>query len=197
MLVVSFMVILEREQTEETDSAISSREKPVPRSMQLPKTDAATLDTRYNMKSAANFPRILKVMLRQSGVIPYRIHNGRVEVLLITVSKQKRWGIPKGWIEPRMSAIDSAAKEAYEEAGILGTVHSPALGHYRRRKWGMSLQVEVFLMRVEQVLDDWAEVDERKRCWLSVSQAQKQVKKSDLKNLLAHLQELPLEVLTH
>lgn len=136
-------------------------------------------------------------MLRQSGVIPYRIRKGRVEILLITVSNRKGWGIPKGWIEPRMSAVDSAAKEAYEEAGILGTIHTPALGRYERRKWGMALQVEVFLMRVERVLDDWAEADERKRCWLSVSQAQKQVKKSDLKDLLAQLQELPMEVLTH
>jgi 8-oxo-dGTP pyrophosphatase MutT (NUDIX family) len=132
-------------------------------------------------------------MLRQSGVIPYRIRKGRIEILLITVSNQKRWGIPKGWIEPRMSAVDSAAKEAYEEAGILGAVHTPALGHYERRKWGLPCRVEVFLMHVDQVLDNWAEADERKRCWLSLSQAQKQVKKPELKALLIQLQELPLE----
>lgn len=135
-------------------------------------------------------------MLRQSGVIPYRIRNGKVEILLITASNRKRWGIPKGWIEPWMSAVDSAAKEAYEEAGILGAVYTPALGSYERHKWGMPCQVEVFLMRVDRVLEDWAEADVRKRCWLSVPQAQKQVKQLDLKDLLGRLQSLPLEVLT-
>ena len=48
-------------------------------------------------------------------------------------------------------------------------------------------------MHVDQVLDDWAEAEVRKRCWVSVPQARKQVKKAELKNLLAQLQGLPLE----
>jgi 8-oxo-dGTP pyrophosphatase MutT (NUDIX family) len=55
-------------------------------------------------------------------VIPYRIRDGKIEVMLITSSTRKRWIIPKGMIEPDMTPQDSAAKEAWEEAGIIGQV---------------------------------------------------------------------------
>ena len=37
--------------------------------------------------------------IEQSGVIPYRIQEGKIEILLITSLKKKRWIIPKGIIE--------------------------------------------------------------------------------------------------
>ena len=40
------------------------------------------------------------VLVEQSGVIPYRIMDGQIEVMLITSSGGKRWVIPKGLIEP-------------------------------------------------------------------------------------------------
>ena len=123
-------------------------------------------------------------LIQQSGVVPYRIRNEKVEILLITASNRKRWGIPKGWVEPFMSAADSAAKEAYEEAGILGTVITPAIGVYERQKWGMLCPVEVFLMHVEVVLDDWAEANKRRRQWLSLSNAIERLEKAELKQLL-------------
>lgn len=127
-------------------------------------------------------------MICQSGVIPYRIRKDQVEVLLITSSKQKHWGIPKGWIEPFMSAADSAAKEAREEAGILGTVITPAIGTYANDKWGIPLRVEVFLMQVEEVLEDWAEAHRRQRAWLTPNKAMKRVKSIELKQLLQTLE---------
>ncbi|HEY9697389.1 MAG TPA: NUDIX hydrolase [Trichocoleus sp.] len=123
-------------------------------------------------------------MIHQSGVIPYRIRDRQIEVLLVTSSKGKNWGIPKGWVEPLMTAADSAAKEAWEEAGITGAVHQPSIGVYQRRKWGLPFQVEVFLMEVETVLDDWQEAKNRKRQWLTLPQAIKRVKRSELKQLL-------------
>jgi len=61
-------------------------------------------------------------LVERSGVIPYGRRDGAVEVLLITSSDGQHWVIPKGVIEPGMSAAESAAKEAYEEAGIRGRV---------------------------------------------------------------------------
>ena len=51
-------------------------------------------------------------MIPQSGVIPYRVREGQVEVLVITSSDGLRWVVPKGLVEPGMTAADSAAKEA-------------------------------------------------------------------------------------
>ena len=58
---------------------------------------------------------------KQSAVVPYRLVKNEIEVLLITTRKG-RWIIPKGIIEPELSAAESAAKEALEEAGVKGEV---------------------------------------------------------------------------
>jgi 8-oxo-dGTP pyrophosphatase MutT (NUDIX family) len=126
-------------------------------------------------------------VFKQSGVIPYRIREGKIEILLVTSSSRKNWIVPKGWVEPFMSSAKSAAKEACEEAGILGSVIKPAIGTYRDRKWGLIYSVEIFAMRVETVLEEWDEASRRKRRWYSLSQACKQVKKAELKQMLEKL----------
>ena len=76
----------------------------------------------------------------QSAVIPYRRDEGRVEILLITSRKRRRWVLPKGVCEPDMTAADSAAKEAMEEAGVRGSVSTETVGRYRYREVGWHLQ---------------------------------------------------------
>ncbi|GAB4372236.1 MAG: NUDIX hydrolase [Elainellaceae cyanobacterium] len=128
-------------------------------------------------------------VIKQSGVIPYRIKKGNVEILLITSSKGKRWIVPKGWIEPHMSSADSAVKEAYEEAGVLGSIITPAIGSYESRKWGLPCSVEIFLMKVETVLDNWEEAHTRERKWLSVDKAIDWVDGKNLKQILQRCQQ--------
>ncbi|MDX2239745.1 MAG: NUDIX hydrolase [Leptolyngbyaceae cyanobacterium bins.302] len=123
-------------------------------------------------------------MILQSGVIPYRLQADSVEVLLVSSSSGKRWGIPKGWIEPGLSSAESAVKEAWEEAGVRGTVQLDAIGHYETRKFGFIFRVEVFLMCVEQEEEIYPEATIRKRQWVSVNKAIKLVHKSKLKQLL-------------
>ena len=103
------------------------------------------------------------LLIEQSGVIPYRIQDGQIEVMLITSSASKRWVIPKGLIEPDMTPQDSAAKEAWEEAGLLGKVFPDLLGTYEYQKSGYICQVGVFLMQVQAVLEIWPEASKRKR----------------------------------
>lgn len=128
-------------------------------------------------------------MLKQSGVIPYRVREGKIEVLLITSAHRKSWIIPKGWVEPFMGSAASAAKEAREEAGVLGSVITPAISEYEKHKMGIACPVEVFLMQVETVLEDWNESSIRKRQWYSIAEAIKQVKKTELKQMLKTLQD--------
>jgi 8-oxo-dGTP pyrophosphatase MutT (NUDIX family) len=120
----------------------------------------------------------------QSGVIPYRIRSENIEVLLITSCRRKRWIIPKGIIEPDMTPQDSAAKEAWEEAGIRGQVAPNLMGTYEYQKWGGTCRVQVFLLQVEMVLEDWPEASYRKREWLSVQEAVKRVEEAELKQIL-------------
>jgi phosphohistidine phosphatase len=125
---------------------------------------------------------------RQSGVIPYRVRQGNLEILLITSRKERRWIIPKGIIEPDISARNSAAKEALEEAGIKGGVHVRLLGTYRHRKFGRTCTVKVYPMRVTRVYKVWQESD-RNREWMPLKKALKLVGNDGLRQLMKKLPE--------
>lgn len=123
-------------------------------------------------------------VLQQSGVIPYRIIEGKLEILLITTRKRQGWVIPKGGLCKGMSPHESAAKEAWEEAGVLGRVTTEKLGNYQYRKRGNIYRVNLFLLPVEEVLEDWTEATARERKWLEVNQAAELVKENSLKRII-------------
>ncbi|MET0065037.1 MAG: histidine phosphatase family protein [Candidatus Thiodiazotropha sp.] len=136
---------------------------------------------------------------RQSAVIPYRIHDAKPEILVVGSHKQKHWVIPKGIIEPGMSLQASAAKEALEEAGVTGEVGEQALGEYEYKKWGGVCSVQVYPMRVDEVLsEDLWEESHRGREWVSGQKAIQRVESSALKKMIKQLlkkleQEQPAE----
>lgn len=123
-------------------------------------------------------------VFQQSGVIPYRIIEGKLEILLITTRKRQGWVIPKGGLCKGMSPHESAAKEAWEEAGVLGRVTTEKLGNYKYRKRGNIYRVNLFLLPVEEVLEDWPEATARERKWLEVNQAAELVKENSLKRII-------------
>lgn len=124
------------------------------------------------------------ISIRQSGVIPYRVEDGKIEVLLVTSSSGKQWVIPKGWIAFWLTSAESAKKEAWEEAGVTGSVVIPAIGSYITTKWGRACRVDVFLMQVEVELENYPESTHRKRKWMSLDRAIQQVQNVELKQLL-------------
>jgi 8-oxo-dGTP pyrophosphatase MutT (NUDIX family) len=92
-------------------------------------------------------------------------------------------------VERRLDARTSAAKEALEEAGILGKVSVRRIGRYSYEKLGGLWMVTVFLMRVDKVHDKWAEKD-RKRRWVGISRAQRMVDEKKLKKLISKVPHL-------
>jgi phosphohistidine phosphatase len=124
----------------------------------------------------------------QSSVIPYRLQNGRPEILIVSSSKRKHWVVPKGIKEPGLSPQESAAREALEEAGVEGRVADDALGSYRCEKWGATCTVEVFPMEVTRVIpeQEWEE-RHRGREWVTPEVAQQRLRQAELKPLVAAL----------
>ena len=122
----------------------------------------------------------------QVGVVPYRIREGRIEVLLITSRGSGRWVIPKGGLLSGHGPRRSARVEAYEEAGVTGPLGSTPIGLYRHGRSKGSPLVQVFLMRVEKEADEWPEKDERSCRWMPVEEAVRRVR---MKGLRAILQE--------
>lgn len=119
----------------------------------------------------------------QSGVIPWRLKRGSLEVLLVTSSSGRRWVIPKGIIEKHLSPIASASREALEEAGVEGVVDPASLGSYSYEKWGGVCDVEVFAMEVSTVHPTWEE-SHRRRKWLPPEDAAERVRRPKLARLI-------------
>ena len=59
----------------------------------------------------------------------------------------------------------------FEKAGVRGQVSDSLVGSYSYRKWGGTIEVEVFLLEVQEELNDWPEAQARRREWLTVEQA--------------------------
>lgn len=112
-----------------------------------------------------------------------------LEILLITSRETRRWVIPKGWPMSGRSAAESAAQEAYEEAGIRGQMAVHSMGHYtysKRQRGGARkrFRVDVFAMEVSEVLDLWPEAHERARQWLTPEEAWALVEEPELAALI-------------
>lgn len=123
---------------------------------------------------------------KQSAVIPYREGPQGVEILLVTNRRRQRWIVPKGVVEPFMSAAESARKEAVEEAGVEGEVDTNPLGRYQYLKWGGTCSVEVFPMRVTNQFPTWEE-SFRDRRWFSVAEAAAVLREPELQDLVRQL----------
>ncbi|WGV25031.1 NUDIX hydrolase [Halotia branconii] len=121
---------------------------------------------------------------KQSGVIPYRVQNGKIEILLITSRDRQKWVIPKGGIASGMSPPASAAKEAWEEAGVIGRVDVNKLGTYKYRKRGKIYRVQIYLMPVEMVCEEYPEAGQRQRQWLDFTKAIMLVKQTSLQRII-------------
>jgi|KBSMisStandDraft_5_1062788.scaffolds.fasta_scaffold232985_4 8-oxo-dGTP pyrophosphatase MutT (NUDIX family) len=126
----------------------------------------------------------------QSGVLPWRFKGRKkAEVLLVTSRRSGRWMIPKGWPMPGRSLADSAAQEAFEEAGIKGDVDPKPIGTFRHVKQHLLLgRIEIDILvhplAVQRELSDWPERGERSRKWFSLSEAAMRVDSADLRKLI-------------
>jgi 8-oxo-dGTP pyrophosphatase MutT (NUDIX family) len=117
----------------------------------------------------------------QYAALPYR-RKGKspTEVLLVTSRETGRWIIPKGWPAKGKSPHKSAAREAREEAGVVGSVKRRPLGvfsYQKRLKSGkvVACEVQVFALKVKRQEARWLEKGERKLKWLSRPKAAERV----------------------
>jgi 8-oxo-dGTP pyrophosphatase MutT (NUDIX family) len=137
-----------------------------------------------------------ETILRQAGVIAYRILKGKVQILLVTSRETRRWIIPKGNIAARSTPARAASREAYEEAGVKGPIVNPIpLGIYTyfkklRSGGSRAATVEVYLLKVKKHLKKWPEKRERSLAWMSTTEAMELIEEPGVVPLLARLREL-------
>jgi 8-oxo-dGTP pyrophosphatase MutT (NUDIX family) len=129
----------------------------------------------------------------QFAALPFRAEDGNSpQVMLITSRESRRWVIPKGWTIKGLKPPQVALREAYEEAGLVGRIvgKRPVGAFYYEKNMTESRQacrVWVFLMRVDNQLDDWPEKDQRETRWFDPLEAASLVAESDLQCLLREL----------
>ena len=129
-------------------------------------------------------------MIVQFAALPFRIDKEKgLQILLITSRDTGRWVIPKGNPMPRLKGHETAAQEAYEEAGIEGELLERPIGHYQYEKIRKSGEpalalVTVYPMRVSDQHYDWPERTQRTIRWLEPRKAALMVDEPDLKEII-------------
>lgn len=95
---------------------------------------------------------------QQCAALPISQADGRLRVMMVTSRQTFRWVIPKGWTSPNLTPAQAAAREAFEEAGIIGHIlgYGP-VGTYQYDKRlaadrTVTCKVTVFLLSVERQL---------------------------------------------
>jgi 8-oxo-dGTP pyrophosphatase MutT (NUDIX family) len=155
------------------------------------RTVSMTLATELAQSRQTAPPRLpVQDAILESGVLAFRREgNGEPLVLLISKKRSKNWGIPKGKVEPTQTFPETAAKEAFEEAGVIGDVSSSSVAMYRAKKSGVNslangiIEVWVYLLEVTETLSDWPEKGKRATRWVSCEVAARYLREPVLTHL--------------
>lgn len=126
----------------------------------------------------------------QFAALPWRrAGDGGIQVLLITSRETRRWVIPKGWPIKGMSSAKSAAREAFEEAGVVGKIAKAPIGSFaydKRLRNGrlQHVRVAVFALQVEREREAYLEKGQREKLWLPAAEAAERVEEPELAALI-------------
>ena len=141
--------------------------------------------------------RKVKPALRiQYAALPYRFTPAaELEILLVTTRRSRRWIIPKGWPIKGLRPPKSAAREAFEEAGVRGKVGAKSLGVFNYEKLlvdngvPVDCEVKVFPLLVKRQSETWPEFEQRVVQWVEPAKALALIKEPELKKLVAAFAE--------
>lgn len=109
-------------------------------------------------------------------------------MLLVTTRVRKRWIVPKGWPMDGSTPAETAAREAFEEAGVEGKSSTVCLGIFSRTEnlidGDLPCVVAVYPLKVKQMHKTFPEMDQRKRKWFSLKKAAERVESTELGQMI-------------
>lgn len=129
----------------------------------------------------------------QMAALCHRRTGADQQVLLVT-SSHGRWILPKGWPIKGKNGAQTAAQEAWEEAGVKSTevTHDPVgwFPSFKRKSDGTKIpcETEVYAVEVASLAKTFPEAGRRKRRWVSVAQALTLVDEPGLRDILRRFQ---------
>jgi ADP-ribose pyrophosphatase YjhB (NUDIX family) len=136
-------------------------------------------------------PALRGTAILEAGALAYRRRkNGEVLILLVGKHRSKKWGIPKGRVNASLSLGETAAKEAFEEAGVIGRISPNSIAMFRAKKGTptpKNIEVWVYLLEVNETLSDWPEKEKRQTRWVSCKVAARELREPVLTHLCHRL----------
>jgi 8-oxo-dGTP pyrophosphatase MutT (NUDIX family) len=109
----------------------------------------------------------------------------------VTTRQTRRWIIPKGWPIKGLRPPKSAAREAFEEAGVRGKIGAKPLGLFTYDKVmddagvKTTCEVKVYPLLVKRQSETWPEFEQRTTQWVEPSRAIAMIKEPELKKIVA------------
>ncbi len=109
----------------------------------------------------------------------------------MTTRQSRRWIVPKGWPIKGLGPAKSAAREAFEEAGVRGKIGAKPLGIFTYDKLldeaGVSAtcEVKVYPLLVKRQSEVWPEFEQRTTQWVEPSKAIALIKEPGLRKIVA------------
>jgi 8-oxo-dGTP pyrophosphatase MutT (NUDIX family) len=127
----------------------------------------------------------------QYGALPYRFTSmAALEILVVTTRQSRRWIVPKGWPIKRLTPSKSAAREAFEEAGVRGKIGARAIGIFRYKKTAgengadPDYEVKIFPLLVRRQSATWPEYGQRVVQWVDPEKAISLIRDPELKTIV-------------
>ncbi|WP_432817081.1 NUDIX hydrolase [Sulfitobacter sp. JB4-11] len=132
----------------------------------------------------------------QFAALCYRVKRGKVQILLVTSRRTKRWIVPKGWPMEGRTPAASALQEAWEEGGVQGRNDGPCLGVYsyakgRTETGELQCVAMLYPVAVIALAKRFPESGQRRRRWVSRKKAARLVAEPELAQLIRDFDPRP------
>ncbi len=127
--------------------------------------------------------------LVQYAALVYRMRDGKVQVLLVTSRKSQNWILPKGSPIANLKPHQTAAQEAWEEAGVKGRADKKCLGRFRFDRQGRGNRRQlcvglVYPLQAKKLARNFPEAGQRQRKWLSPKKAARRIANPELSEIV-------------
>jgi 8-oxo-dGTP pyrophosphatase MutT (NUDIX family) len=124
----------------------------------------------------------------QFAALCWRRQRGKVQVLLVTSRRRKRWIVPKGWPIDGKTPGECALIEAWEEAGVIGEQSEACIGVYSyerlREDDNLPCLALLYPVAAKKLSKKYPEAKERRRKWVSPQKAAKMLNHRELGKLI-------------
>lgn len=143
-------------------------------------------------------------MSHKIGVIPFDISGDRMAVMFVTSQKRGRWILPKGDLKANETHKQGCKREAFEEAGVRGTLLTDfPMTVVIGKSNGIDVEnvlVTYYPLLVTKQVNKWPEDHKRERHWSLLDKAHKVTERDDYLQLIKQFDAIApwiLEIAKH